>query len=65
MTVTLGIELLPAIDRLTAALDDYDAVTQQKLIELLAARHARRCGSDVQFVVDSMYKHIRQLALQK
>jgi hypothetical protein len=61
--VTLGVEFVSMLDRLTEVLDDYSPVTQQKLIELLAARHAMRCGSEnVSFVIDSMHKHIHQLA---
>ena len=58
-------DLLPKLERLTAVLDDYDPVTQKKLLELASARHAMRMGSSSGVVVAGMHKHIEQLLKQK
>jgi hypothetical protein len=60
MAVSLE-EDIPKLKQVIEVLDAYDAVTQQKLIELLAARHALRMTDKAGFVAASMYKHIRQL----
>ena len=41
-TTKLDVDLLPKLERLTAVLDDYDPVTQQKLLELASVKHAMR-----------------------
>jgi len=65
MTVTLGEELLPFLDRLSLLLEKYDPVTQQKLIELLVVRHLMKVGQpNEKFVLDSMNKHIKQIVQQ-
>ena len=55
---TVITETLP---RLIAILDECRPVTQQQLIEMLAARHALAMTNQSEFVAQSMYKHIRQL----
>ena len=62
----IGIEHLPLLNRLVCALEhEPDPVRQQQIaIELLAARHIARVGSnpiDQKFVADSMRKHILQM----
>lgn len=64
MTPSLDESLIPAMNRMIAALNEYDPVTQQKLIELLAARHALKMEESADFVAASMNKHIWQLIHQ-
>jgi len=52
-TRILGEELLPHVVELERILRRHDGVTQQQLIELLAARHAIRMGEHAGFVADS------------
>ena len=61
---TLGTELIAPLGRVSAVLDTYDPVTQQKLIELLTVRHAMRMLEHAEFTADSMHKHIKQLIEQ-
>jgi hypothetical protein len=64
MTVTLDETLLPMLDRVTAVLADYDAVTQQKVLELATVRDAMRAHNHARFVAASMHKHVMQLIEQ-
>ena len=66
MVVVLDVDLLPMIERVVAVLDDYDPVTQQKVLEVVSVRHAMKMGSvrDADFVVVSMHKHITQMLRQ-
>ena len=64
-TTELDVDLLPKLARLTAFLDDYDPVTQQKLLELASARHAMSAGSMSGVVAAGMHKHINQILNQK
>jgi len=61
--VKLGVELVPSLDRLSDVLDEHDPVTQQKLIEVLVARHAMHMVDpySAQIVLASMFKHIKQI----
>jgi hypothetical protein len=65
MTVSLDIDLLPAVDALTAALAASEAkpVQQQQAIELFIVRFAARMGSceHALQLVDGIHKHVRQL----
>jgi hypothetical protein len=68
MTVSLDIDLLPAVDALTAALEAGGAkpVHQQQVIELFIVRFAARMGSreHALLLVDGIHKHVRQLINQ-
>jgi hypothetical protein len=64
-TTKLDVDLLPKLERITAILDDYDPVTQQKLLELASVRYAMRAGSMSGVVVAGMHKHINQILNQK
>jgi hypothetical protein len=62
-TTVLGDELIEPAGRLIGVLDDYDPITQQKLLELLTVRHALHCShkySDRKFVAESFHKHVMQ-----
>lgn len=64
MTVTLGMDLAPGLEAVAAVLDQYDPVTRQKLLEVLTVRHAMQAGGRdgrIEFVVDAMHKHVRQI----
>ena len=61
MTVTLGAELVPHVEEMERVLHRCDAVTQQNILEVLAARHAMRFQVRSQFVADAMHKHVRQI----
>jgi hypothetical protein len=68
MTVNLDIDLLPAVDALTAALAAGEAkpVHQQQVIELFIVRFAGRMGSreHALLLADGIHKHVRQLINQ-
>lgn len=58
-------ELLPYIMPVLEIIESYDVVTRQKVLEILSARHAVSCGKlGVQFVIDSMHRHITKIAKQ-
>lgn len=65
VTIGLDPQFVPLLDRLIAVLDDCTPVTQQQLLEFLAARLALRTVEHAQYVVDSMHLHIRQLIDQE
>ena len=61
---TLGLEMVPMLKRLRDVLNDYDQLTQQKMLELALANHVMRVGrnrEEKQFVIDSVAKHVRQI----
>ena len=68
MTVSLDIDLVPAVDALTAALAASEAkpVHQQQAIELFVVRFAARMGSREHALqlADGIHKHVRQLINQ-
>jgi hypothetical protein len=68
MTVSLDIDLVPAVDALTAALEAGEAkpVHQQQVIELFIVRFAARMGSreHALLLADGIHKHVRQLINQ-
>ena len=68
MTVSLDIDLVPAVDALTAALEASEArpVRQQQAIELFVVRFVARMGSreDALRLADGIHKHVRQLINQ-
>ena len=66
MPTTLDVDLLPILDRVTAVLSDHDPVTQQKVLELAAARHAMRMGevAKAHAVAAGMHEHIVQIIRQ-
>ena len=64
MAVTLDIELLPLLEPIIARLDRYPPVQQQQVIELLVVRHCERWPEESTFIMESVFKHIRQLRAQ-
>jgi hypothetical protein len=67
MVRTLDIDLIPLVERLANALDDEEPVRQLQAVELWCVRFASRMGNEQegQLVIDSMYKHVRQLFQQE
>ena len=65
MTEILDEDLYPMLERVLVVLSDYDAVTQQKLLELATFHHAARMGEHAFFVADSMHKHVTQILKQR
>ena len=61
--VSLDEDLYPYLKRLIAVLDDYDPLTQQKLLELMCVRHALMTGNpvDAKAVALGLCKHIKQM----
>ena len=58
-------ELIPYIMPVLDIIESYDIVVRQKVLEIIAARHAIICKQiGVQFVIDSMHRHITTLAKQ-
>jgi len=64
MTVTLDIELLPLLKPIIARLDRYLPVQQQQVIELLVVRYCERWPEESAFIMESIFKHVRQLRAQ-
>jgi hypothetical protein len=68
MTISLDIDLVSAVDALTAALETSEAnrVRQQQVIELFILRHAGRAGSrkNMLLVLNGIHKHVQQLINQ-
>jgi hypothetical protein len=64
MVTLLDGKLIPPLERIGDFLDDYDPVTQQKLIELVTTRHAARAGKEATFIANSVHKHVLQLLKQ-
>jgi len=62
-TVVLDEDLYPMLERLIAVLNDYDPLTQQKLLELACVRHALMVGNqaDAKTVAFGLCKHIKQM----
>jgi hypothetical protein len=67
MTVTLGMEQLPLLERLIVVLnEERDPVKWQQAIELLTSRHclgARDRNVSLQ-IADGVHKHVRQMIEQ-
>ena len=64
-TAYLDIDLMPFVDRVTAILDEYDPVTQMKIIELVMTRQSLKAGKrGAVSVLDAMHKHIRHVLRQ-
>jgi uncharacterized protein (DUF1778 family) len=69
MTIEIGTEAdMVLVDAMIALLDQRpDPIAQQKAIEILMARHARRASDfpdERQFVLKSMVRHATQILIQ-
>jgi hypothetical protein len=54
-------DLVRLTNTIIKILDKHHPVEQQKVIELLTARHASMGLDDSEFIMESMFKHVRQL----
>jgi hypothetical protein len=63
MTVTLGADLIPLLEKLTETLKREPLVRQQQAIELLMVCHALSLGDEVaaRTVIHGMHKHALQM----
>jgi GTPase involved in cell partitioning and DNA repair len=70
VVTTLGMELVPKLQKLLVVLNKYDPTTRQQLLELLTARHAMEYETNVNIPMiaeenaKAVHKHVLQIIKQ-